>query len=544
MLLTFFVLLCTIGSKNYSSCANALQSSSSFPQSPRGPNTAYRYLDEGHPFTFGYLEGHPFTYDPTNRMEGPTDGAAPDYRYYPDSNRPLPLEEIDDVQVRRQRSTSRRRSGLALGSLSGSSMLPTRRRSQIVQSTPSPPDLLTFEEEIEITADIQRFQRVTRTLDYLSDWMAREHYNQPSEYQWASACSLSIDELHDIMARGQEAGTKLIEGNVGLVTMIAKRYYSMLGNGEGRSSGGGGAGGTDATLKLDDLVQEGYMGIMAAAERFDPSKGCRFSTYGTHWVKQRILRAIAEHSRTIRLPVHVQTMIRNMHKKQKELELRIGRPPSAPELAHEMGVRVDKIQLYQQFPKSVLSLELPVDRHSNTEDKRTIGDCVASTEMASPDEDFFSESLKGEVHAMLDALNSDERLILTHRFGLVDGRPKSLRETAEAIGVPSDLVRTVEATALNKLRQPRMSYRLKEYVGGEEVFEGGLDYSEPSHYNGAQHNGVAVTYMEEQQHPYFHHNPHRYPHHMNNGESLNNDIERDDDLREYERPSPENIWGF
>lgn len=120
------------------------------------------------------------------------------------------------------------------------------------------------------------------------------------------------------MTQGQEARTKLITGNIGLVTMIAKRYYNLLGVGNARGGragsgmgGGRGGGGTDATLKLEDLIQEGYIGIMDAAERFDPDKGFRFSTYGSHWVRQRILRSISESSRIIRLPVHVQTMVRH-----------------------------------------------------------------------------------------------------------------------------------------------------------------------------------------------------------------------------------------
>ncbi|KAL7542093.1 hypothetical protein ACHAXR_013213 [Thalassiosira sp. AJA248-18] len=395
-------------------------------------------------------------------------------------------------------------------------------------------DLLTFDEEKEIAEDIQSFRSVTRARDNLLEWMSREfngnQHSGPSEYQWASACSLSVDQLHEIMAKGQAARTRLIKGNVGLVTMIAKNYYNML---SGWGPSGGGAGGTDATLKLEDLIQEGYMGIMEAAERYDPTKGFRFSTYATHWIRQRILRSIAESSRMIRLPVHVQTVIRNMHKTRKNLEAQIGRPPSLPELAYEMGMPLDKINLYQHLTKNVLSLELPVDRHSNTEDKRTLGDRVACTEMATPDEDLMSESLRGEVHAMLDALGHDERLVLTHRFGLEDGRPKSVRETALDLNVSGDIVRSVEAKALTKLRNPQMNYRLKDYVGGAKVFGGALDNAEP-HY-GETHN--SMTNAEEQPHSH-------YPHHMNPSRFNTQDNVRDDDLGEYERPTPESIWSF
>jgi RNA polymerase sigma factor (sigma-70 family) len=240
----------------------------------------------------------------------------------------------------------------------------------------------------------------------------------------------------------------------------------------------------------------------------------------------------------IRLPVHVQTVIRNVHKRKKEMEATTGRRPSMPELAHEMGIPLDKLHLYQHFSKNVLSLELPVDGHSDAEDKRTLGDRVACTEMATPDEDFMSESLRGEVHAMLDGLGPDERLVLTHRFGLDDGRPKSLRETAEGMGVSSDIVRTVEAKALNKLRQPRMNYRLKGYVGGSEDHGGGEpDCAEP-HYGWA-HNTV-TNYEDHQQQ----HNNH-FTYHMNTPRLNGHDFARDDDhLEDHERPTPESIWSF
>eukprot|EP00580_Thalassiosira_gravida_P014880 CAMPEP_0201684624 /NCGR_PEP_ID=MMETSP0494-20130426/52739_1 /ASSEMBLY_ACC=CAM_ASM_000839 /TAXON_ID=420259 /ORGANISM="Thalassiosira gravida, Strain GMp14c1" /LENGTH=603 /DNA_ID=CAMNT_0048168439 /DNA_START=448 /DNA_END=2260 /DNA_ORIENTATION=- len=582
---------------NCNICADALQASPSFPQTPRGQNIAHHYLDEGHPFSYD-----PTTFDIGSSvnlseqlyMNGPngmqrkvqatieTDvtseietSANRDFRHTYDSG--AHTEEIEKVPEfvppePHRRTTLRRRSKLAPRLLSAS-ILPTRRKKRTTQAVKSS-DLLTFDEEKDIAEDIRRFRSVTRARDNLSEWMSREinrvaggnQHGEPSEYQLASSCSLSVDQLHEVMARGQEARTRLIKGNVGLVTMIAKRYHSMLNGGIGPSSGGG-AGGTDATLKLDDLIQEGYMGIMEAAERFDPTKGFRFSTYATHWIRQRILRAIAESSRMIRLPVYVQTMIRNMHKKNKELELEIGRRPSMPELAHEMGVPLDKIHLYQHLTKNVLSLELPVDRHSNTEDKRTLGDRVACTEMATPDEDFMSQALRGEVHNMLDALGHNERLVLTHRFGLDDGRPKSLRETAEGMGVSRDVVRTVEAKALNQLRQPRMNYRLKDYVGGQEAFAVEPDYGEPHHggmhhggvhhggmhhggmhhggihhgemHHGGMHHGMMTNNVEEQQNRL-----HHYPHHMNVASSNTNDNVRADDLDEYERPTPESIWSF
>ena len=543
-----------------------MQSSPSFPQSPRGHNIAHRYLDDGHPLTYGQFDNHNFNYDPTqvvapsgnSEMSDQSDSqmsVSNDYSYYVGFIPPMEQEqEIEEELIQQtqqqqsHRSTARRKSTQAPRALS-SSILPTRRRRSQQMEVEGSSNLLTFDEEVEITGHIQNFQLVSRARDNLLEWMSRELGNQqgsePSEYQWASACSLSVDQLHEVMSSGHEAKTRLIKGNVGLVTSIAKRYYNMLRNSGMGSPNGGGAGGTDATLKLDDLIQEGYMGIMEAAERFDATKGFRFSTYATHWIRQRIIRSIAESSRTIRLPVHVQTMLRNMHKTNKILEAQIGRTPSMPELAHEMGVPLDKIDMYQHLSKNVLSLELPVDRHSNTEDKRTLGDRVAQTEMATPDESFMSESLRGEVHAMLDALGHDERLVLTHRYGLDDGRPKSLRETAEGMGLSSDIIRRVEAKALTKLRQPRMNYKVKEYIGGvEATFSSDSDYA--AHYSNGMLNGMNNMYnmevqQEEEQQQYHTQNPH---HNINGARYNANGEEGSNDLEEYERPTPESIWGF
>lgn len=391
-------------------------------------------------------------------------------------------------------------------------------------------ELLTFDEEKEIASEIRRFRSVTTARDNLADWLAREaapHRGAPSERQWASSCSLSVDELQEVLARGQEARTRLITGNVGLVTMIAKRYYQMVRGGAGRSASAGNGG----SLKLDDLIQEGNLGIMEAAERFDPTRGFRFSTYATHWIRQRIVRSIAESSRTIRLPVHVQTMVRHMRKKNTEVTARIGRLPSLPELAHEMGVPLDKVRLYQHATRNVLSLELPADRHS-TEDTRTLGDRVACDEVATPEEDFMSEAMRGEVHQLLDALGGAERGVLTHRFGLEAGTPKTLQETATIMGVSIDKVRTTEAKALNKLRRPQTNYRLKEYLGGAAEAVG--DHSEYAELRPPLHQHTAATTAGGPQ----------YPHQTHAAGWDGHDAARDRYTREPKRRTPESIWSF
>ena len=548
---------------------SALQSSPR--NTPRNNIAQLRYLDEGHPYTNGYHldDPHPYTYNPATRSDvglsnamrrNRDDGierrfyqyddesntesidSSSSYQYGVDGNSstedgsysssyPVLDDQVDeDVyeynEMPRHQSQKRsiwRRKGKLARQL-GTSMMSkgnNRRRKE---------ELLTFEEEKEIAEDIRCFRSVTRTRDDIIDYMTKEiqrkggshtyHRGEPSDSQLAAACYITVDQLHDIMSKGQEARTRLIQGNVGLVTREAKRYYNMLSNG---------AGGTDATLKLDDLIQEGYLGIMDAAERYDPTRGCRFSTYATNWIRQKILRSIAESSRMIRLPVHIQTMVRNMHKKNKELEEMTGRRPSIPELAHEMNIPLDKVHLYQHLSKNVLSLEQSVDRHSYTDDKRTIGDKVACT-----DEDFLSDALRDEIQGLLESLGHDEQQVLTHRFGLHDGLPKSIREVSEGMGVSSDVVRNVQAKALNRLRKPQIHHRLKDYIGGLEQQQPD-HHVEPQYHEGWVYNQLRHHQQQNEDNHYYH-----YPHHMNAHAARPNSHDDNDD----DRPSPEAMWGI
>ena len=228
------------------------------------------------------------------------------FHSYPSHFTQVDKQRIIDTK-RRKRSklaSSRSRSN-------SSAILPSSKtkRSSNSQYSNTNNNLLTFQEETEIAYAIQDYAKAMRIKDDLCSWMSREKSSSsrisglkelPSEEHWASACSLTVSQLHHLVQRGQEAKAKLVSGNVGLVTMIAKKYHHLLIQKVGVSGG---------TLKLDDLIQEGYIGIMDAAERFDPEKGFRFSTYGSYWIRQRMLRSISESSRIIRLPEHVQTMV-------------------------------------------------------------------------------------------------------------------------------------------------------------------------------------------------------------------------------------------
>jgi len=326
------------------------------------------------------------------------------------------------------------------------------------------PQLLSREEEAHLSNCIHNLRSAIRVRDDL----VANHPNpedsefpwHPSETEWAVACGMSVMQLRRVMSEGQEARTKLVDANGGLVNSIAKKHFYSV---KQANQAGGGLG---SILTLQDMIQEGSLGLMKAAERFEPERGNRFSTYATYWIRQRILRSISEYSRTIRLPAHVHQTVRKIHKAKKEMEKEIGRTPSLPELAHYLEMSVDKVRKYTDSSRTVLSLELPVDvRNYKGEDKRTLGDRVAS-DSPTPEEDAQAESLRRDINDVVNELPERERDVLVARFGLDDGTPKTVEETSKQLGISRDRVRLVEARALNKLRHPQRNYKLKEYVGG------------------------------------------------------------------------------
>lgn len=346
--------------------------------------------------------------------------------------------------------------------------------------------LLTREEEITLTTDIQKLKSVIKIRDELSLAMTESaalmglrgalprmigesrlpYEHQPLEEEWAKACKVSVIQLRRILIAGRDSRNWLTEANSGLVMQIAKKYFREL-----RRSVEG-ANGVGTILTLQDMVQEGNLGLMEAAGRFDSSKGARFGTYATYWIKQRVLRSIADHSRVIRLPVHVHTSLRNIRKGREEMEKEIGRTPSLPELAHRLEIPVEKLRLYEGASRPVLSLEGTKSNGSSAgkagageREKRTIGALIASDTL-NPWEEFEFESLKQDIRETIDGLGDErERDVLIWRFGLDDGKPRSIKETAEKLGLTKDIVRMVEARAINKLRHPQRNHRLKDYVG-------------------------------------------------------------------------------
>ena len=259
---------------------------------------------------------------------------------------------------------------------------------------------------------------------------------------WARASGLSPAALRQALHRGERARGRMIQANLRLVVAVARKHQNR-------------------GLELLDLVQEGTLGLERAVERFDPSRGFRFSTYAYWWIRQGITRAIATQSRTIRLPVHISEKLARIRRAQRQLTAHLGRSPQVAELAAVCGCSEAVVRLTLESQPRPVSLDGRVGGDHDT----ALGELLKDGH-ATPQQELERQELHDTLEALLDELSSREAEVIRQRYGLEDDRPRTLSEIGSHLQLSRERVRQIESCALHKLRQPRCRARVRDYLAG------------------------------------------------------------------------------
>ena len=296
--------------------------------------------------------------------------------------------------------------------------------------------LLSADEEIELAQKMEAGSVAVEKIPLLKERLAETGDEQEKEEIQAEIKALQLD-----VDRGSDAKKRLAEANLRLVVSIAKRYV-------GRG------------MLFLDLIQEGNLGLIKAVEKFDYRKGYKFSTYATWWIRQAITRAIADQARTIRIPVHMVETINKLIRVSRQLLQELGREPTSEEIAEEMKMPVERVREILKISQEPVSLETPIGEEEDSH----LGDFIKDDNVPVPADAATFTLLKEQLEEVLGTLTEREQKVLTLRFGLEDGRARTLEEVGKEFNVTRERIRQIEAKALRKLRHPSRSRKLKDYL--------------------------------------------------------------------------------